>query len=339
MPTGSIKMRKHGKNETVRDVRERDRLLEEAAEWRARLDSGEVSVEAFEHWRQADTQHAVAFARIARTWRDIGDLTPVQVSNLETLMMRERATPAARPPSALWSRRAAALALLGIGVAGGAVYWNRESDPLHHETIGIGERRVMSFADRIKVDINTGSVVYWRESGKHLDIWLKKGELALGVQSGGLQPKLFVGDYTFLPEIGQMNARMTIGSLNMAVIKGAVTVLDRLGKTLSVIGERNRAIITPASISISPASALYLEGLEAWRNGIILFRDTPLSEAVAEFNRYLIRKIFITDRSLAGLRIGGRFMANDPDTFLSAVALAFPVKVERNDRAIILASQ
>jgi transmembrane sensor len=42
----------------------RKELMDEAAEWYAALDAGVADVAAFERWRDADPQRAVAFARI-----------------------------------------------------------------------------------------------------------------------------------------------------------------------------------------------------------------------------------------------------------------------------------
>jgi len=43
----------------------------------------------------------------------------------------------------------------------------------------------------------------------------------------------------------------------------------------------------------------------SWRSGVLTFRDTPLAEAIAEFNRYNERKIVIEDPSVATLQLGG----------------------------------
>jgi len=44
-----------------------------------------------------------------------------------------------------------------------------------------------------------------------------------------------------------------------------------------------------------------------WRSGYVFFRDTPLADAVAEFNRYNTRKIYIEDPAIAAVQIGGTF--------------------------------
>ena len=42
-----------------------------------------------------------------------------------------------------------------------------------------------------------------------------------------------------------------------------------------------------------------------WREGVLVFRDMPLSEAVAEINRYRPGRIMVLDDALAARRVSG----------------------------------
>jgi transmembrane sensor len=74
----------------------------------------------------------------------------------------------------------------------------------------------------------------------------------------------------------------------------------------------------------------------SWRGGFLTFRDTPLSDAVAQFNRFQVRKLVIEDPSLATIRIGGKFRTNNLSAFLSLLQQGFPVTVEETDDRIVL---
>ena len=60
-----------------------------------------------------------------------------------------------------------------------------------------------------------------------------------------------------------------------------------------------------------------------------MFRDTPLSVAVAEFNRYRTQSIEIDDRSIDAILIGGRFRCTDSEGFLQLLRQGFPITVTR----------
>ena len=52
----------------------REQLIDEAATWYARLDSGEAELADFEAWRAADSRRAVAFAQIVGTVNILDDI-------------------------------------------------------------------------------------------------------------------------------------------------------------------------------------------------------------------------------------------------------------------------
>jgi transmembrane sensor len=74
----------------------------------------------------------------------------------------------------------------------------------------------------------------------------------------------------------------------------------------------------------------------SWRNGFLVFHDTPLSEAVAEFNRYSQYELVIADPSIAGIHIGGKFRSNNVEGFLTLLEQGFPIAVERSGHRILL---
>jgi transmembrane sensor len=64
-----------------------------------------------------------------------------------------------------------------------------------------------------------------------------------------------------------------------------------------------------------------------WRTGVLTFHDTPLADAVAEFNRYNSRKIVILDPAIAAMQVGGIFGATQPSQFVRLLEGAFPIRV------------
>lgn len=77
-------------------------------------------------------------------------------------------------------------------------------------------------------------------------------------------------------------------------------------------------------VSVRPAD---MNQVAAWRNGELVFNDTRLADAVAEFNRYTARAITIGDPAVGDYRISGVFRTNDPDRFSSAMSEILPVSV------------
>jgi transmembrane sensor len=91
-----------------------------------------------------------------------------------------------------------------------------------------------------------------------------------------------------------------------------------------------------AAIQVSQETPAQLEDALSWRTGFVTFHNTGLLEAVAEFNRYRLRKIVIVDPSIASLRIDGKFRSSNADAFLWLLQKGFPVKEEEEERGTVL---
>jgi transmembrane sensor len=59
----------------------------------------------------------------------------------------------------------------------------------------------------------------------------------------------------------------------------------------------------------------------------LVFRGTPLGEALQEVNRYGTRKVRLGDPELADLSVDGNFIAGETDLIVSAFAAALPLRV------------
>lgn len=62
-----------------------------------------------------------------------------------------------------------------------------------------------------------------------------------------------------------------------------------------------------------------------WRNGMLVFADTPLAEAVERLRRYLPRPVLV-DASVAGLRLSGQVRIAQGEDFLRALPDIVPVR-------------
>jgi transmembrane sensor len=67
--------------------------------------------------------------------------------------------------------------------------------------------------------------------------------------------------------------------------------------------------------------------LSAWREGWLVFENTPLAEALATVNAYRTRPIEAADARVAALRLTGRFRANDSAGLLAVLPSILPLRV------------
>ncbi|GGZ33182.1 FecR family protein [Asticcacaulis endophyticus] len=67
-----------------------------------------------------------------------------------------------------------------------------------------------------------------------------------------------------------------------------------------------------------------------WRLGRLVFRDQPLSEVVADFNRYSSDQFVVEDPDLGSLRLSGSFRYDGVEDFPAALETVLGLRVEAN---------
>jgi transmembrane sensor len=75
-----------------------------------------------------------------------------------------------------------------------------------------------------------------------------------------------------------------------------------------------------AAVAVDPADAA------AWQDGILIFRFTPLSEVVAEINRYRPGKVILINAALGSNPVNGRFRIQRIDDVLVWIEQALGIR-------------
>ncbi len=307
-----------------------DALIAQASGWLARLDAGRASPEDFQAWRDGDPRRAAAFAEVASAW-----------GRLDALRDDPEGRAAVRQGS--MNRRtwlAGGGALLAAG-ATGAIYLDRDRLLRSRITTRVGERRTLSLPDGSSLDLNTDTEVSWRFDDRLRRVWLERGEAALLVARDLVRPFVLTtaAGVTRL-SAGQFNVRLRSTGVSLIVLAGAAVAETAMGRAEARVAQtadaRQMLDITPQGVSVVPAKAQDVEVVEAWRRGEIVFDGQRLADAVEEYNRYLPRKLVVLDARVGDLRLGGRFLAGDPDGFLVALRSSFGVRAEPDGPSRIL---
>lgn len=285
--------------------RQRDADTRAAAAWLARWQAGTVDEKAFDLWRDADPAHALAFARVTAAWETAGGAVG---------MPAEQAPLTRRRLMRGGGIAGAVLLAGGTGLIATRAYaWESASTR-------IGETRRLRLPDGSTAMLNTDSKLSWRFSSGRRELRLDRGEVALDLRPGPVARLSTEGAEASL-QPGRFNARLRDAALDLVVLRG--TARGGAGQAAAY----QRLSFDADKPVVSPVSGEAVEGVLAWQNGDILFIDTPLAEAVAEYNRYLPQKIVIDDAAIGSIRIGGRFLSSNPADFLKAVSAGLGVRV------------
>lgn len=287
-------------------------LTDVAAAWLAALDAGTADSVAFEAWRDADVRHAVAFAEVASSWRDMDGLRVTQ-GEVGRILPSE---PAIARPSRRHLLRAAA-SIAAVAMAGGGVAYRAYARDT--ATTAIGQRRTIAAAPGLAIDLNTDSCVYWR-GGEPARLWLERGEVAIRVASTH-RLELLTSGGRFQLEPGRYNARLRGAGCELAVLAG--TLSDESAQRL---GAGGIALATGGGLYLGARANTDLTRVTAWQRDTLVLNGESLDYALAEMNRYLPDKIVIGDPDLSRLRLGGTFATTNPSEFLHALRTSFGVR-------------
>lgn len=294
---------------------QRDAVAKDAARWFASWQAGTIDEQAFERWRDSDPAHALAYARVLATWaalgkaEDMGEATPV--------LTRRRVVGG--------GVAGAALVAAGTGLFASRAYaWERAST-------GVGETRKLRLPDGSMAALNTDTKFQWRFSADRRELWLERGEVALELQPGA-NARLGTEHASAALTGGRFNARLQRDALDLIVLRGGASSESAGGEAAPARANAyQRLTFGGGAPVVAPISGTVVEAALAWQSGDIVFVDTPLSEAAAEYNRYLLRKIVIEDDAVGEIRVGGRFVSSDPTDFLQAISTSLGVRVRSTD--------
>jgi len=279
----------------------------EAVEWMTRLQSGAATtadLAAFETWCRESPNHARAFSQTRHLMRAV-DVAGTRVSQRQKLT----ASPLPRERQPVGRRGFLVAALSASAVAGGVAIvrppfelWPSLDELRADYRTRIGEQRKISLADGLSIDMNTQTSIALRpEVGGVSHIELVAGEGMVDASRGALQVSAAMGS------VRANGASFTIRRDGDAVIVTCVDgeVVVRCGAAVENLRQGWRLAYSGAGIGA--AIAVDTAAATSWRQGYITFRDTKLSDVVAEINRYRRGRIVVLGEELSHRLVNVRF--------------------------------
>lgn len=308
----------------------------EAAEWFARLGKRSISnaeLSDFEVWRRAPG-NVDAYNRVEALWQSAGRVSrdPDILKAAQDALQRQ--------PARRVNRRS--VAWIGIGAIGAAaavaagLAFLRPSAPTTFTT-AVGQQLPITLADGSSIRLDTDSALRVRyEDGRRV-ILLDRGQALFNVAHDPNRPFIVQAGETSVTALGTVfDVRRGTGGVRVTLVTGSVSVRDA-GKT----GDRHWRLSPGGQVQIRPTGAevATVDGLTAtsWSQGQLIFRDTPLIDAIAEVNRYLPDKVILGAAPLKDVRVNGVFNTGDRDAFVAAASDVFGLTaVSQDDGSIRL---
>jgi transmembrane sensor len=313
------------------DLTDTQKVRLEAARWlqrRAFWNWGDEQQAELARWLAASPSHRVAFLRARAVWDRTERLTAFK-------------RPGSPPPVAAfrtrWRFAASAAAVIAVAcVAGGAFLFQGSGETKF--VTALGERRVLTLADGSQIELNTSSELRLARSQRQA--WLDKGEAYFQIVHDAKHPFTVVVAGKRVEDLGTKFLVHTEGdkfTVSLYEGKAAIKASETgKGRELAVLEPGEIATATARSVTVSTKPERTLQNEIAWRQNMLVFNNTPLTEVAAELNRYNQRRVVIADPSLARLKIDASIPTNGVDAFARVAHNFLGLRVKSNKSEIVI---
>ncbi|ATA56032.1 iron dicitrate transport regulator FecR [Variovorax sp. KBS0712] len=300
---------------------------------------------ALDQWRTRSPEHAAAVREARERWNALGGMADDLRAHFD------EPVPASAPRNP--SRRKMLLSvagLLGAGVvAGRGVQWYWQQ-PVFQATYRTPNARMLKVTLADAADASAGSrldlapqsavdVTLYR---RRRMIDMARGEVRFDVAPDAERPFVVRTREAIIEVVGTaFTVRDRGGPITVGVEHGhvRVQVLRQAGTERSgeVVDLRAGDMLEVRDGHADPVRQADTAALSAWRDGWLVFDNTPLGDALAAVNSYRSAPIVGADARIDAMRLSGRFRTNDSAGLLDALPAILPlVAVARPDGSVRL---
>lgn len=297
--------------------------IEQALEWLAQHCGGPVSAadrRAFETWRAASPDHAAAYAEAEALWAQLDWSEALNQQSLDaTQAAASLPAPAPPPLRTAPSRRGLVAMAAGIGALATTPLALQSTDGERRRfATGVGEIRHLPLEDGSRVSLGGRSVLATRVDGRVRHMRLDAGEAFFHVARDERRVFTVVVAGLKAEALGTaFEVRLGEGGPDVFVEEGRVRVTATATGQQVVIGAGERAALRRGALK---RAAVDLAGVAPWRRQRFSFIDQPLSEVVAEVNRYYRPGVMIASPHLGARKVTAAFTIEQIPQALESLA-------------------
>jgi transmembrane sensor len=305
-------------------------VIEQAAQWAALLDSGEVSDQArraYEKWCAAHPLHRRTLDRMRAFDAQVQSAGDFEHNALRRMVKRR--------PS--FHRRlkgiTLGIAVLAIGGwAGMQAGW--VSDHFPDYRTGRGAARMIELADGSQLALDTDGAIDIRMNSDRRRVRLIRGQIFARVSKDERRPFVVETPHGTATALGTAfvvrrrdhDTIVTVVESRVRICPGKAALDDDRCRTLGA-GERARV----RTGEVTPLANVDRNAAALWASGWLEVDDQEVAEVLAELSRYRDTPIRFDAGELRGLRVTGSFPLRDIDRAIEGVARTKALNVRRTD--------
>jgi len=321
---------------------DRAALQAQAQDWLVRLTSGRattVDAQDFKRWCAQSPLHAQVMAEMTRVW-DVARPAAEAVAQRMRVAQPPRASVIARAHHP--NRRYILGAALAAGAAAFVVVrppgrlWPALSDMTADYSTGTGEQRQVVLNDAVVVEMNTQTSFNLSHGaeGNVATLDLLSGEAQVLLDASRAAPFTMTvgGGRLVATAASRFNVRATGPEVCVTCMAGSV----ELNYGTRVLVAREAEQISYGRHGAEVARAPDLSTVNAWRERVLVFNDTPLAAVVDEINRYRPGRLIVTNAELGRRKVQARLRLEQLARIENLIGASYGAKVTTLPAGIVL---
>lgn len=284
-------------------------------------------------WLEQSFAHKAAYWRLEHGWDRAERLAALR-SPPAPAARRDWPRPKAMSRARRWRPAAIAASLVAAIAVGVALSTGYPGPAPKTYATEIGGRKTVPLADGSKVELNTATTLRTRVTRAQRQVWLDRGEAYFDVARDTRHAFTVMAGPRRIVVLGtRFSVRREGDRITVAVVDGRVRVEPDHGvrSVAQVLNGGDVALADGASTIVARKPVDQVVEQLGWRDGMLTFDHSTLSEAAAEFNRYN-RKQVVVRGGAANIRIGGTFEAANVDAFGRLLRQAYGLRVKDDGR-------
>ncbi len=329
-------------------------VFDEATRWFWRLQGGAATPadrRAFEEWRGADPRHAAAYDQAREVWDAVGELDDLRELAAAPDFGRsgKRRFSVAGLAGAAPSRRSIISTALAAGLALAlivpAIIYTEPAWllPDVHVT-RTAETTAIVLPDGSAAELAPRSKIKVAYADAERRVYLDSGEAFFDVRKDDARAFLVSsGDAEIRVTGTKFNVRQGAAGVTVSVAEGHVEVRRRASRKsadASVAEARLSAgeeiAAQTGAAGLTPVTAAPPASIASWRAGRLVYRGAPLSEFIADANRYSGKPVIVADDSLLDLPLVASLRTDQIDDMIDGLPDILPLEIDRSRRDRII---
>jgi transmembrane sensor len=329
-------------------------LVEQSSELLEAVQSGDESERrVLAEWLSQSKQHVRTHLFMTALEEELKQLDPerrIPIPDVRGKTLPSRPSPLAwkakvpsPPPSTrtkrwIWSAAAAVLLSVGAALYGPAVDY---FGGWREFKTAVGEQRTVSLSDGSIIQLNTSTRIKARLSTQSRDIRLMDGEALFKVAHDRARPfNVQTLDASIVAVGTQFNVYQLDGRTKVSVLEGRVRVaaVDKPAAVLAapIVAAGQEVEVRRDGRRVQRAGPDVVNSA-AWVQRRVVFKQEPLANVVAQFNRYRkLPQLRIENAELAARKYSGTFDVDDPHSLEDVLANERDVILDWNGNEIVI---